>query len=206
HPDVVQLWGSKRELRIDGLTGRSNYQGLFLHEDTPARTRGPNHLRRVDIEMVARPGEDGRTYAGHRGYTWSPASSGRQFIDNGTVWIASHVDSGWTSSGPFRRTAYRDASGVLIDEPVRGTSTFGDNLAPAARYAHPYTLQLGRDELGTYGYWLDEATVDVAPDVPAVRDLADQGPGRIYAGHPPAGDYVPAGSVGVDYRSPGYRD
>jgi hypothetical protein len=204
HPDVVQLWGSKQELRIDGLTGRSNYQGLFLNEATPARRLGPNYFRRVDLEMVSRPGEDGRTYAGHRGYVWTRAASGRQFLDSGTVWVASHQDSGWTSSGPYRRSAYRDAAGMLVDEPVFGTSTFGDNLGPATREAAPYTLQLGVDSLGTFGYWHDAATVDVAPDVPAVRDFTDRAPGRIYSGHPPEGDYVPAGSVGIGYVSPGY--
>jgi hypothetical protein len=205
HPDVLQLWGSKQELRVDGLTGRSNYQGLFLNEDTPGRRLGPNYFRRVDLEMVSRPGEDGRTYAGHRGYAWSPASSGRQFLDNGTVWVASNQDSGWTDSGPFRRSAYRDTTGTLVDEPVLGTSTFGDNLGPAKRDRAPYNLQLGVDELGTFGYWHDDATVDVAADVPAVRDFTDGAPGRIYSGHPPEGDYVPAGSVGVGYVSPGYR-
>jgi hypothetical protein len=205
HPDVVQLWGSKRQLRIDGLTGRSNYQGLFLNEATAARRLGPNYLRRVDVEMVSRPGEDGRTYAGHRGYVWTRAASGRQFLDNGTVWVAAHPDSGWTSSGPYRRSAYRDTTGTLVDEPVFGTSTFGDNLSPATRETAPYTLQIGQDALGTFGYWLDTATVDVAPDVPAVRDFSDRAPGRIYSGHPPEGDYVPLGSVGIGYVSPGYR-
>jgi hypothetical protein len=204
HPDIVQLWGSKRELRIDGLTGRSNYQGLFLNEDTTARRRGPNLFRRVNIELVETMGEDGFRYAGQRGYTWTPEASGRQFIDEGTVWVQHHRNSGWTSSGSFRRAAFRDSSGKLVAEPVLGTSVFGDNLHPATRNPAPYTLQLASDHLGTFGYWSDAATVNIEPGVPAVRDFTGTRPGRIYAGRPPHGDYVPLGSVGIGYSSPGY--
>jgi hypothetical protein len=33
HADVIQPWGGVRDLRVDGLTGSSNYQGLFLAQD-----------------------------------------------------------------------------------------------------------------------------------------------------------------------------
>src|SRR5690606_40643055 len=33
HPDVVQPYGGFRELRIDGLSAASTYQGLFLKVD-----------------------------------------------------------------------------------------------------------------------------------------------------------------------------
>jgi hypothetical protein len=33
HSDVIQPWGGVRELRIDRLTGASNYQGLFIPQD-----------------------------------------------------------------------------------------------------------------------------------------------------------------------------
>ena len=50
HPDVLQTWGGPAELRVDGLTGTSDYQGLFLH---PQQFGGPRprrfDLRNVDI-------------------------------------------------------------------------------------------------------------------------------------------------------------
>ncbi len=33
HSDIVQPWGGVKELRIDRLTGSSNYQGLFIPQD-----------------------------------------------------------------------------------------------------------------------------------------------------------------------------
>jgi hypothetical protein len=45
HPDLVQPWGGVRKLRIDRLSGSSDYQGLFLEGD-----RGP--IGRVDLRHV----------------------------------------------------------------------------------------------------------------------------------------------------------
>ncbi len=155
--------------------------------------------------MVETLGEDGHRYAGHKGYSWTPAGSGRQFLDDGTVWVAHHPNSGWTGAGPFRRVAHRDGAGTLVPEPVLGTATFADNLNPSRRDAAPYTLHTATDALGTYGYWPATATVDADPDKPAVRNLTDTAPGRVYAGRPPTGDYVPATTTGLAYTSPGYR-
>jgi hypothetical protein len=48
HPDIVQPWGGVGELRIDGLTGQTDYQGLFLQSDySPI---GSVVLRRVNID------------------------------------------------------------------------------------------------------------------------------------------------------------
>jgi hypothetical protein len=204
HPDILQLWGGKRELRIDGLSGQSNYQGIFLNEDRGDSEPGPNRLRRIDIEMVETAGEDGYRYAGHRGFTWTPEASGRLFLDPGTVWLQHHRNSGWTGDG-FRRTAFRDTSGQLVEEPVTGASEFGDNLHPSVNEPAPYTLQVGTDELGTFGYWRSDATVQVAQDEPAVRDLDGDLVGQIYSGRPPQGSYVPSRAVGLHYESPGYR-
>jgi hypothetical protein len=45
HADVIQPWGGVRDLRVDGLTGSSNYQGLFLAQDL-----GP--IGRVELQHV----------------------------------------------------------------------------------------------------------------------------------------------------------
>ena len=47
HPDVIQAWGGVGELRVDRLTGETDYQGIFLKEDFGPI--GPITLRRVHI-------------------------------------------------------------------------------------------------------------------------------------------------------------
>jgi hypothetical protein len=48
HPDVVQTWAGPSELRIDGLTATTNYQGLFLHPQEREKTV----VRSFDIRNV----------------------------------------------------------------------------------------------------------------------------------------------------------
>lgn len=47
HADVVQPWGGVKDLRIDRLTGRSNYQGLTLKPDLG--TIGSAEVEEVDV-------------------------------------------------------------------------------------------------------------------------------------------------------------
>jgi hypothetical protein len=53
HADVIQPWGGIRELRIDRLTGSSNYQGLFLKQE-PNTKLGPIIIRNTNL--LALPG------------------------------------------------------------------------------------------------------------------------------------------------------
>ena len=50
HSDVIQPWGGVSELRVDKLTGTSNYQGLFLPKDLGAI--GTVSINRTNIEML----------------------------------------------------------------------------------------------------------------------------------------------------------
>jgi hypothetical protein len=47
HPDIIQTWGGVRELRVDRLTGITDFQGFLLKADTGAI--GSVDLRRVNI-------------------------------------------------------------------------------------------------------------------------------------------------------------
>lgn len=49
HPDLVQPWGGVKELRVDGLTGTTDYQGFFLRSDRPGSPIGAVDLRRVNV-------------------------------------------------------------------------------------------------------------------------------------------------------------
>jgi hypothetical protein len=51
HPDVLQTWGGVGELRVDGLTGESDYQGLFFKADYNG-PHGPVHLRNVNLRAM----------------------------------------------------------------------------------------------------------------------------------------------------------
>ena len=197
HSDVVQIWGSQHELRIDGLTGSSNYQGFFLEETADDRKRNPLRLRRINLKAISEVGEDGYTYAGHRMYRWLPEDVGQQFIDNGTVWMQHHPEGGW-AGGYSYKVAYRNASGVLVPDPPPGNAEFRDTVAPM------FPL-VGTDAIGTYAYWPTSETVTVNGQ-PGVVSWDGSSPGRIYSGTPPGGDYVPASSVGLGYVSPGYLD
>jgi hypothetical protein len=48
HPDIVQTWGGVRELRIDRLTGDTDYQGLLFKADFNG-PHGPVHIHNTNI-------------------------------------------------------------------------------------------------------------------------------------------------------------
>lgn len=58
HADCVQTWGGPSELRIDRMTGRTNYQGFFLH---PTQFGAPVPVL-FDFRNVNIIGEDGAAY------------------------------------------------------------------------------------------------------------------------------------------------
>ena len=60
HADVVQPWGGAHDLRIDRLTGQSNYQGLMLPDTTGPI--GSAELSHVDLTATVDPPVD---YGGH---------------------------------------------------------------------------------------------------------------------------------------------
>ena len=59
HADVIQAWAGPAELRVDGLTGSTNYQGFFLLPNQFGDQPDPElfDLRRIDLT-----GEDGTGY------------------------------------------------------------------------------------------------------------------------------------------------
>ncbi len=209
HPDLIQPFGGYRNLRIDGLSGSTSYQGIFLAATTVPGPGGDVWLRRVDITAVQTPDEAGTyQHAGHRALTWYGNETGQIFIDPGTMWFAHHANSGWTSSGPYRRSAYRDAVGVVQADPVTGSSRFADNFGAGPTYPNttrtgPYAPVAATDATGTFVTWSADATL--SDGRPAVRDWAGTGPGRVYSGAPSGGRYVPLATVGLGYVSPGHQ-
>jgi hypothetical protein len=112
HADVLQPFGGFRQLRVDGLTGSSNFQGIY-HSVDLGTAYGRSWFRRVNLTAAKVPGEEvieGRVigHAGHRMYRANVDRLGQQRIDTGTFWVQHHPDSGW-AGGRFHRGAYRDA-------------------------------------------------------------------------------------------------
>ena len=58
HADVVQAWSGPRQLRVDGLTGHTTYQGLFLLPQQYGSQAQPEvvDLRRVDLHGTSTSG------------------------------------------------------------------------------------------------------------------------------------------------------
>ena len=129
HADVVQAWAGPRQLRVDGLTGWSNYQGLFLLPQQYGTQAQPEvvDLRRVDLH--------GTGTSGHM--VWRDTNAWPLAAHD--VWVAPRYPA--------------------------APDTF---LSPGGRGA------------GTQAW-------------PSVR-----------VGTPPAGEFVPAGTAGTGYVSPGY--
>ncbi len=200
HADVLQPWGGYLEIRIDGLTGRSMYQGFYYLDDLGGTGNSTKtYLRRMNLEAIQRVGpDDGFTYTGHRMFRWDDSKTGQIFIDNGTVWAKHHPDSSW-AGGYIYKHAYRDQPenypdyDVILPDPSPGTATFEDTF-----YPDPI---IGSDALGEYAWWDDL----LDNGLPGVRNWDDTAAGRFYSGAPPQGDYVPAATVGIGYQSPGYQ-
>lgn len=106
HPDIIQTYGSCRELRVDGLSGRSAYQGIFLKEDHPDAVLGPTWLRHVELEAYETDGRsiphgDGFDYAGHRMLFKDDRLTGTLRLDD--VWVRGHERNGWYRALPNPR-------------------------------------------------------------------------------------------------------
>jgi hypothetical protein len=83
HADVVQPWGGVGDLRIDRLTGSSDYQGLTLQQDIGAI--GSAQLSHVDLTATDPPTIDG---GGHMLWLTSGSSSCSAFpITFGDVYV-----------------------------------------------------------------------------------------------------------------------
>lgn len=219
HSDLLQPFGGFKTLCVDGLSGRTGYQGLFFVTDVRIAPGGSFELqkvdttrdvwlRRMDITAIETADETdpGIRHAGHTVLAWYGDGIGQMFIDSGTVWFQPHVNSARAADGQ-RRIPYRDPSGTVQFHRRADPSEFINNFKAGPTYptrlvTGPYAAVTGSDATGVYATWSDAATL--ADGRPAVRDWTGRQPGRIYSGVPPGGGYVPLTSVGLDYRSPGY--
>jgi hypothetical protein len=81
HADVIQTWGGVKELDVDGLTARGDYQGLTV---APALGEvGSVHLKHVDLTVEAPPPSLSRETVGGGIMLW--LTSGTDTCDSATV-------------------------------------------------------------------------------------------------------------------------
>lgn len=116
HPDVVQPWGGARELRISGLTGISNYQGIFLKADQ-------HELGRVTLDRVNLVGLPDSRYL-----LW--AAPGVE-VEMGEVWVL-------PAEGRSIRKTLRPEPPDPTWAPVRQGSPPGGDFVPAGMVGHDY--------------------------------------------------------------------
>jgi hypothetical protein len=81
HADVIQTWGGVKELDVDGLTARGDYQGLTVAPDLGEV--GSVHLKHVDLTAEAAPQTLARDTVGGGIMLW--LTSGTDTCDSATV-------------------------------------------------------------------------------------------------------------------------
>jgi hypothetical protein len=81
HADVIQTWGGVKELDVDGLTARGDYQGLTVKPDLGEV--GSVHLKHVDLTAEAAPPSLARDTVGGGIMLW--LTSGTDTCDSATV-------------------------------------------------------------------------------------------------------------------------
>lgn len=130
HPDILQTYGSQKELRVSGLTGTSMYQGIFLKEDHVDSVYGPMYLKHVNVHasershlttpaIAEKDGATGYAYAGHRMMKLYPANAGSLRLDDGTVWVDGHPNNGWAGGGAFERVRYWTSTGTAYTQAAQ---------------------------------------------------------------------------------------
>jgi hypothetical protein len=115
HPDLLQTWAGPRRLRIDGLRGRTGYQGLFL---LPRQFDGKLDVDEIDIRNVSITGTKTSRYLlwAHRGprprlrNVWVRGARGRS--DTQLFWPRPQSWRGARSTRtPLRHLPRRPAAG-----------------------------------------------------------------------------------------------
>jgi hypothetical protein len=119
HPDIVQVWGGVAALRIDRLSGITDYQGLFLQGDYGQI--GSADLRHVDIRGA--PTAQFLFWVANANFGVGP-------VHVSNVWVVpprgrSAMGSVWPNSRDDPRYGAREISPGLVDWPV-GSTISGD--------------------------------------------------------------------------------
>jgi hypothetical protein len=176
HADVVQASLGVKASRIDGLTGASHYNDLYLRRQNPNGILGPD-IGIVNIRNTNLFGYD-------NGDGTPPETIGGIAI--GTLAVPQTDDS--------------QAINCALTHPVRLKKFFiqPGALTPLGQFVFPDTGM----QPPAFDHCLAVVATDgLSVDWPGLR-AANGGPvsGRAQLGPPVSGDFVPAGSVGLGYH------
>ncbi len=183
HPDVIQTWRGPKEIRIDRLTADFSSKG-FLWMSVNGQFPGRIDQRHVNFRLF-RAG--GATPDGPHHFTWHPSSTTRSTCSD--CW----TETGWWQNVYRRRLqdgwGTFDKPGGWEFIPYRVVGADGRRVDVETQGEHDSLVD---DNLGRrQGDYMERLTPSLAGE-------------RWHWGQPQSGDFVPAGSVGASYRSPGY--
>jgi hypothetical protein len=154
HSDIVQAHLGHRELRIDRLTGTSNYQGFLFGEHDGPGDFGPIEIRNVDMTAIDAPDSRTLIWMAAENHDWLM----NYRISFSNVWL----------QGLSRNSIFRVVKPHNADES-------------------PWTAVLSNGNQISWPY--NPTKIQ----------------GFVFVGRPPGGDFVPQGTVGLNYVSPGYE-
>ncbi len=181
HADVIQTWGGVKQLRLYDVTGSSHYNTLYLRrENSPL---GPE-IGAVTLDHVNMFG-----YVNPAG--WDIPSTLRG-ISIGTQ----PADGDCNSRGQCGPPNADSTTNCQLSAAIVMNQFYTD--PPAGRLER---FMWPTDYMSTAGCPSALSADGQTASWPA---LQGQVSGAIHLGPPPGGDFVPAGSVGVGYQTPGY--
>lgn len=195
HPDIVQTWQST-EVRVDHLTGYSDYQGLTWMDATyGVWTPKKVTCLHCNIRALApQPSSVSNTTGGkpilgqYAWHVWQSTVFNEQDCWAQTGWYSSTYQRKLDDSigGFWNGTGYTQPPFDITNASGTVTQYSGD---PAQQISQlrGFSDNLGRTQ-GDYMTW---------------RSVFANS--RWTWGVPPAGDFVPSGVAGVSYVSPGYN-
>ncbi|HKT22523.1 MAG TPA: hypothetical protein VJR06_07950 [Nitrososphaerales archaeon] len=182
HPDVIQTWSGPAEMRIDRLTGETDYQG-FLWARASSSYSYPGRVIQKNVNLKPSPLQScGASLSTFHNLTWH--------VSSGTYFSCSNC---WALTGWYS-TSYRRKLQDSIGGYDNGNGTYTDPYYSVVGFdgqvIHDQESwnDIGRRQ-GDYMSW------------PTVGNLVNE---RWYWGSPSGGDFAPAGLAGTSYVSPGY--
>jgi hypothetical protein len=174
HADVVQVWGGVKELRIDHLTGSTNYQGLTINPDLAPN--GTEIIKNTDIYSTS-------TTTGNW-LAWLTTS-------HDTCNAPAHITFDNVYITPRRGRTIGDSvwppdKNVPLDDPPSALSTCRSAMSPdGSQISFPNLPQI----------------TGVIKNGPPP---ASGGGANTVSDGPDGAAFVPPGVAGPDYVSPGY--
>jgi hypothetical protein len=163
HADVIQPWGGVRDLRIDRVTGSSNYQGLFLQPDLGPI--GSATIQNVDLTHTGPATSRGAymVWLANESCTSYPISLSEVYVGSDVAWDLNRMVYPSATAGPAECAAQVSGGSTSWPRlPITGSvvqgSPAGGSFVPAGVAGTGY-VSPGYGTAGTGGTTTGETTV-----------------------------------------------